>query len=673
MDNKKKKISIPGWVLVLVMAVYGELILHIWTNSPIVPAKLAAVTAFGLGFGGLLALVTSLIPGKVQKWAAALISFLLAVMYLTWYFINESFKIFMTISTIRSGAEGVATGFLSTVLALLSHDWWRIVLVLLPIVVYLILARCPNARWKTRGFLAAGTLVCWLLGFCAVRFWSGDQVVFRDAYNFDSAVHDFGLNVALALDLGRSGHAEENLEFKPVETLPPVTEAPGEVQESTEATEAPAVVYEPNVMDFDFEALAEAAPNKSIAAVHRYVGSLTPTMQNEYTGLFAGKNLIFISAEAFSGEVIDQERTPALYRMANEGIVFSDYYQPNWGGGTSGGEFANLVGIPGSGSCMVEAAEQNLFLTLGHQFQRLGYRTEAFHNNDMTFYHRNHTHTFLGYDRFLAMGNGMEEGVQAVWPESDLEMFQFTIPEYLECGEPFHLYYMSVSGHSLYSYDSNAMARKNYDTVKDLDCSEEVKCYLAANQELENAMAYLLEELEKADLMDDTVVVIAADHYPYGLERSATWGNETDRLSELYGQPCTNDIIRDHNRLIIWSGCIEDMDLRVDAPTSSLDILPTISNLFGLDYDSRLLAGRDVFSDAEPIVLWNNYGWKTDKGSYNAFDREFTPAEGVTVEEGYVERICAIVKNRLTYADSVKNLNYFNYLPLPESHQPLDQ
>lgn len=133
-------------------------------------------------------------------------------------------------------------------------------------------------------------------------------------------------------------------------------------------------------------------------------------------------------------------------------------------------------------------------------------------------------------------------------------------------------------------------------------------------------------------------------------------------MAELYGYDPKNHIERDHNALIMWSGCLEGKNLVVDTPTYSLDILPTISNLFGVEFDSRLLVGRDVFSDAEPIVLWYDYTWKTDKGSYNSETRKFTPADGVSVDSDYVERIKNIVYNKIYYSREVQNTDYFNYL-----------
>ena len=171
-----------------------------------------------------------------------------------------------------------------------------------------------------------------------------------------------------------------------------------------------------------------------------------------------------------------------------------------------------------------------------------------------------------------------------------------------------------------------------------------------------------MEELEKAGIADDTVIVISADHYPYGLDPSDTWGNDKNYLAELYGVRYVTEERRDRNTLIIWSGCVESMDIVVDSPVYSLDILPTLSNLFGLEYDSRLLPGRDVFSEEEPLVYWPNGSWKTDKGYYNANKGTFTPNEGLEVEEGYVERIKALVSNKQTFSRGVQNYNYYDVI-----------
>ena len=239
-------------------------------------------------------------------------------------------------------------------------------------------------------------------------------------------------------------------------------------------------------------------------------------------------------------------------------------------------------------------------------------------------------------------------------------MFEFVIPQYIH-EEQFNLYFMSVSGHAGYNR-SNEMSDKNYHLVEHLDCSERIKCYIACNLELEHAMAYLIGELEAAGIADDTVIIIAPDHYPYGLDYSSTWGNDRDYLSELFGEPCNTPFARDQSGLIIWSGCLEGMDLVIEDPVFSLDILPTLSNLFGVEYDSRLMIGRDVLSPQMPLVFWPDYSWKTDLGTYHAATGIFTPNEGVEIPEGYVDVVNATVRNKITFSKGVARYDYFNYV-----------
>ena len=100
----------------------------------------------------------------------------------------------------------------------------------------------------------------------------------------------------------------------------------------------------------------------------------------------------------------------------------------------------------------------------------------------------------------------------------------------------------------------------------------------------------------------------------------------------------------------------------VDEPVYSLDILPTLSNLFGVEYDSRLLVGRDVFSGEMPLVLWPDFSWKTEKGIYNAQTGKFTPNPGQEADEEYLSYVHALVQNKITYCRYVLNNDYFKYL-----------
>ena len=420
-------------------------------------------------------------------------------------------------------------------------------------------------------------------------------------------------------------------------------------------------------MDVDFAALSEASSDETVKSLHTYVNSLTPTNKNEYTGLFEGKNLILICAEAFSDAVISKELTPTLYRLVHNGIYFSDYYQPTWGGSTSSGEYSFLMGlVPMNGveTMVQDTRGKNLYFTLGNQLQRLGYYSMAYHNGEYDFYDRHLTHQNLGYSEFLGTGNGLENITD--WYPTDSVFFDKTLDTYID-KQPFSIYYMTVSGHCTYIADK-VYVQENLDKVVEVTggkYKDTTNYYLCYQMELEKALTVLVEKLETAGIADDTVICMTSDHYPYGLENGA-FGNTDDYVADLYGYDYSNSWEQDRNTWILWSGCLEnehkDKACEISEPTYSLDIVPTLSNLFGLEYDSRLLVGRDVFSDAEPLVLWNNYSWVTKEGKYDSATSTFEPNEGSTVGADYVERIKTIVSNKLSFSSKALQTDYYNIL-----------
>ena len=668
--KKMKALKLPAWLFVAVMIPFYEAFLYFGTAETVVMERFLVIMLLALGFSSAIALVVSFFPPKAQKWIGFSTVLLMGVLCIVQYFIRDAYQVFMTFEGILNGAGGVATNYLDVVVGLLARNLWKILLLLLPIFLYAKFVQVPRTRWITRFHLVCLALSMYMMGLGLVFMFDVDADKLDSDTVFNSAVESFGLNVGIGMDLFLDS-SEGDVEFDVSVYVPP-TEAPTQppAEEHIDPSAAPEVTQpptesvkgpQPHTLNLDFQALADSEKNEKIAAVHRYMASVTPTMENEFTGLFEGKNLIFITAEAFSQYVIDPERTPTLYRMMTEGIYFTDYYQPTWGAGTTGGEYSNLLSLPpfGSTKSMEEVTQQNIFHSIGKQLQARGYVSAAFHNNDYTYYNRHKTHTYLGYDTFMGVGNGMEEGITDMWPQSDEEMFRFTIPQYID-QRPFSLYYMTVSGHATYIFKNNGAARKNEELVKDLEYSSPVKAYMACNMEMEHSMKYLLEQLEEKGIADDTVIVIATDHYPYGLAPSDTWGTNKNYLKELIGQSVKNSIIRDQSALIIWSGCLEDMDLQVDDPVMSLDILPTLSNLFGVQYDSRLMCGRDVLSDELPLAFWLDGTWKTDKGSF--IDGKFTPVEGTEVDEQYIKTVKAIISNKITFAKAVANRNYFNYI-----------
>jgi phosphoglycerol transferase MdoB-like AlkP superfamily enzyme len=369
------------------------------------------------------------------------------------------------------------------------------------------------------------------------------------------------------------------------------------------------------------------------------------------------KNLIFITAEGFDTIAIDPALTPTLYKMANNSFVFTNFYNPIFLS-TTDGEYMNMNSlIPKEGEwSMKTSASIKMPFAIGNMFNKLGYATNAYHNGHYKYYSRNLSHPNLGF-KFLACGNGLQKRMNCKhWPNSDQEMIEATYYDYInENTKNFATYYMTISGHLNYNFGGNNMASRNKDLVKDLPYSDAVKAYIACNIELDRAMESLLKHLEEAGILNDTLIVISTDHYPYGL--TAAQINEVstfnrDDTYELY-----------HSTLIMYNTAVEK--IVIDKYASSIDILPTVYNLFGLNYDSRLLMGRDLLNENEDgLIILSNRSWKTEKGEFDSISKTFTPNEGVKVNKDYIDKINEIVYQKFSMSSLILSNDYYSKLGL---------
>ncbi|MBQ6735158.1 MAG: LTA synthase family protein [Lachnospiraceae bacterium] len=682
------------WFFFPLLIFYDEMVLHFSTVSRLSAWSFPVMLLFSAAYGLALELFRSvfLTEKAVRRVTTVMVS-LTTLLYLVLFFMHREFKMFYDLNTVFFGAGGALSEFWEEIVSMIfsADGLLHILLFALPVVLYrlalLYLKKKERAfehpyQAEHRAGLFAGCTLLFVTGAILLRNVPSLRMIYSETYRFNNVVEELGALTALQADVVRLAAGETaGEEFVVVAEQPSqtsqeeagddaagsrmpvslggaskaqgaktVAEGEAEAEEEEAAEEVPEEIR--NELPIDFEALA-ASSYGAFAKVDEYLATVTPSTQNEYTGLFKGKNLILITAEAFSGYMIDEELTPTLYRMHTKGFQFKNFYQPS-GAGTIGGEYNILHGLlpMAGGASMNYKVDDHNVMTIGSYLNRQGYYGKLYHNGTLTFYDRHRTHNALGYsDGYTAVGNGLEKIITEGSVYSDLGMFRDTFPLYAD-EQPFNVYYMTISGHAPYSRGGNYFSSLHWDRVKDLPYSDSVKAYIASNLELEDSMAFLIDALEKKGIADDTVIVVCADHFPYGLSDKY--------LAELYGTQISDAFFRDSNTLLIWCGELEEREpVVIDAPVVSLDILPTLLNLFGLEWDSRLLPGRDIFSDAEALAFDMGHNWATELG---VFARgRFTPAEGVSEEdipEGYVDRIRQIVSNKITLC---RNLTYNDY------------
>lgn len=429
------------------------------------------------------------------------------------------------------------------------------------------------------------------------------------------------------------------------------------IDSAREFTKEKGVEY--NITDIDFDSLISSESDSTVKNMHIYFQNQLPTNKNDKTGIFAGKNLIFITAEGFYPIAVDEKVTPTLYKLVNNSFIFDHYYQPIYNCSTSDGEFINQLSLlPGVSTCSMKSTiGVDLPYSVGNIFKNYGYNSYAFHGWTYNYYSRDKTvpnlgYEYYGYDRYKRGYKNALQGIKDSWPTSDIDVVNSSYGIYSK-DKKFATYYMSISGHLEYNFNGgNAISKKNKDLVKDVNGNDAIKAYIATQIEFDKSLEILLNNLENDGILDDTVIVIAADHYPYGL---------TDNDIESYVD-WIDDIKFDlyKNNLIIYNSEVENE--HIDKYVSSLDILPTILNLFGINYDSRLLMGKDVFSDEDGLVIFNNKDWITSKGRYSYIKKKFTSFNGEEEDPEYIKNMNEIVDLKFQMSKLVISKNYYKKL-----------
>jgi len=407
--------------------------------------------------------------------------------------------------------------------------------------------------------------------------------------------------------------------------------------------------YNYNITDIDFEALAKEEKNGTLKTMHQYFASDSGTLQNKYTGQFEGKNLILFMAETFNEIAVSEELTPTLYKLVNSSFVFNNYYtQTN--NSTIGGEFQELTGLFANSSIFSTWKKGTNYFPYGIAtvFKDMNYSTYAYHNHYYTFQGRNKYLKALGFDNFIGCRNGLEKEINCKqWPESDVEMINATYEDWIK-EDNFMVFYATVSGHGDYAW-SNSMSKKHKNEVDHLEYSEKVKAYLAAQIELDRALEVLLEKLEENKKLNDTVIALVGDHYPYYLT--------IDEINEAASYKKDDVVEVNHSNFILWNNKTKTVE--IDKVASQIDVLPTLYNLFGIDYDSRLIIGKDILSTEDGLAIFNDRSWVSDYGTYFASKNKFVPKENVDIPDGYVDKMNKIVANKINMSILIIENDYY--------------
>ena len=689
-----------------VLLIYLELVLHIYMKTAMVYAPVYLV--FSLAGGFFLSALALPWRRLANSLTAKILAVLISLIYVVEIIAKTILQSYYGPSSLDTAANNRLTDYADVILPTVLKSIPVILILLLPAVLLCVmggpLLGFERLDIRFAVMVVAVCAVFHVAGLGVLHLpWKGDLTpagLYRMDTNVDDQVEQLGLLTMLRLDAKHMIFPVKNTmgsDFGDLSTLTPPGGASAGGSSSGDGSQTgepvPVVDTSPNVMDVDLAALAESGKNDDVKWLASYFNSVSPTRKNEYTGMFAGYNVIELVLEGFSGYAIDKELTPTLYKLTHEGFVFNNYYTALHYTSTSNGECQTLLGLyPKNGNPITmkdtgvlrfkengQSVGFNAYFTLPQQLKRAGYNVLGYHANS-EMYGRALSHSNLGYDWHQFQVGGLEssprgtlsefEGLELsesgklLWPQRDTHMISASVDDYINSDTPFHVYYLTISGHMPYS--NNRVVAPYRDTVRALPYSETTQNYVATAIEVDRALELLLQKLEAAGKLDKTLIVATGDHIPYfnvdTLEELSgqTFGSSKD-MESLNEANIDFDVYK--NSLILWSASMEE-PVFVDKPCCQVDILPTVSNLLGLEYDSRMLAGSDILSDSEGLVVFTSRCWMTDRGFYNRFTGEFAPAEGVTMtaeeQDSYVAAMKKLVGYKLDSTPLIVENNFYD-------------
>lgn len=437
-------------------------------------------------------------------------------------------------------------------------------------------------------------------------------------------------------------------------TLSPIEEEiieynvnPKEIKEETD--------YTRKIDDTRWLKVTEEETNRQYKNLNNYYLSRKITDKNKYTGELEDKNLIVIMMESANNIAIDEKYYPNLSKIYNEGWTWKNAYSPRNSCSTGNNEMSGMTSLYTiNNSCTANIYKNNIYPeSIFNLFTEAGYSTSSYHNYTEQYYRRKIIHPNMGSGHYYGVeelgipySNKYEE-----WP-SDVELMEKVLENIKD--ENKHMTWITtVSSHQPYGVDSK-LGNLYIDEFLNLGYSKPLARYMSKLKTLDEAIGVLIQGLKEQGTLDDTVIVFYADHYPYGLNDKV--------LNEYFDYDVSINNETDRTPFIIYNTELEPNQR--DDYTTYMNILPTIANLFNLDYDPRLYAGEDILSDDySKRAYFANGSWQDEKAYYNATTGKISY---INEENTYTTEEIQIINKEIDEKIKMSNLairtNYFKHL-----------
>ena len=605
------------------------------------------ITLFSFGFAGILATILSFFPLKASRILNTVFCFILPVYALFQIGIHNMMHSYATLKT-AGGLAGAMVSYVLQYIRQMPPLYWLMILIPLS---YVLIQRKFFELYQSKNYKNTILVLVSALALdeCGLLLTSvyGDWEQYTYPTFQERAVREYGIERFLLRDIA---------------TI--FTEKEATLQEEQQYTKVDSTR---KIDDAKWQELSDADDNETRKKVDSYLMNQNIEGYNEKTGLLDGKSLIYVMIEAYDYIGMDKVLTPTLYKMMTQGWNFSHHYTPKFDTGTSDSEIISETSLVPRRDTNVyaEFADNTWTNSIFSLFNAAGYSTHAYHNWSDEFYPRKEMMKSLGcedYEDWTDFKKEYGEDITIPGWQSDYDLFRFTTDKFIN-EDKFMTMYITSSTHFPYNTNWDVLGNKYLDEINKVhpDYPEDVKHYISKAMELDKGMEYLLETLEEAGKLDNTAIVFFADHHPLNMDLNYLY----DCTPAIDDDGTTIDRSEGMNEfrspLVIYCPSILGDETFTDV-TSTYDILPTVLNLYNLNYDPRFYLGTDYFSQQESIVYFPDGDWTTNKGTYYAATNEFVPAdESVSVDDSYITNNTARVNNAFNISLMIYQTDYFKY------------
>lgn len=636
--NKKK--AIDAGVIALFFII-EEIIFKLIINSLTLDYSLIRITLYSIILGIIISYIANIPKNKKIQNTIIIISCLAVSIYsLAQLGFLAYFGIYMSLNT--SGQLGAVKSYILDFIKSLKPVYYTLLIPIVPIIIYCVFNKL-NKKETTKKEIYITLLTLLVLcisyyGTINLKFMQNkyqaisNKELFKYPSNPSTTVNQFGINGYLLLDIKSLFQKKEEVSYeKPSETI---------------------TITEKNFDDTVWNEIIEEEGTTIFNTLNNYYISKNQTQENDYTGYFKDKNIIMIMLESVNEIAINEEYFPTLYKIYSKGWSWKNNYSPRNTCPTGNNEFSALTSLYSiNNTCVARDYKDNTYYeSIFNLFKNKGYNVTSYHNYTDHYYprvtiHKNMGSTFYGPSQLEIETSS----VYGKWP-SDVELIEKSFPIMKQDGK-FFAFLTTVTSHAPYN-SSSEYGDKYLDKFKDLDVSTDIKRYLSKLTEVDLALQTLMENLKKDKKLDNTVIVLFGDHYPYAID--------TKSISKVLGDIENVDI--DKTPFVIYNSKMKPQVH--EEYTSYINILPTIANLFSLDYDARLYMGEDLLSENyQSIVIFPNGSWKNEIAYYNANNNKIKYAnEETTYTDEEIIKINKMVSSKLQMSTTTIKKNYFSYL-----------